>query len=66
VSLVFDPFVVVVGRAEVELARTVDTLATLRHWIAIATHQHHVRGRLRLVFDGYDTDPRELWFIPGV
>jgi hypothetical protein len=61
-----DPIVVIVSRIDVERRCTADTLNSLRGWVEGSSDPHEVRGRLRLVFDGYDADSRELWTIPEV
>jgi hypothetical protein len=64
--LEFDLAICSFSRLEVEAARVggaVDRLMELSDDDAVA---RHLEGRLALVFDGYDDDPRELYEIPEV
>jgi hypothetical protein len=61
-----DPLVVVVAREDVENLALGPTLGVLRTWVESATHVSEVRGRLQMVFHGFDSDEREVWNIPAV
>lgn len=60
------PVIIVIPRSDVEAANTGGTLEVLRAFVERARRPSQVRGRLALAFQGYDSDPRELWQVPEV
>jgi len=63
---IFDPFVVVVSREEVETGYTSSALTVLRRLIESPETARSFFERVEITFYGYDDDPRELFEIDEV
>lgn len=55
-----------VQRIWVERGEVRPAVAALQRVLADGETVHRFKGRVHLIFDGYDYDPRELWVIPEV